>query len=89
MAIVQLRIVEDLCTLQELRFIAIGANESTKFKFLKYTWVKYSRLAVMDLYHGMVHTGGPALDDGLSVGTDEYCLGGGHEGGDYRDYRAR
>ena len=44
---------------------------------------KASRLALMDRYREMVHTDGPVLDDDLSMGTDEYSLGGGHEDDDY------
>ena len=29
------------------------------------------------------NTGGPVLDDDLSMGTDEYSLGGGYEDDDY------
>ena len=28
----------------------------------------------------MVHTDGPVMEDDLSMGTDEYNLGGGYEG---------
>ena len=31
----------------------------------------------------MVHTDGPVLDDGLSMGIGEYSLGGGYEDDDY------
>ena len=44
---------------------------------------KASRLTVMDLYREMVHTDGPVLDDDLSMGADEYSLGGGYEDDDY------
>ena len=31
----------------------------------------------------MVYTDGPVMEDDLSMGTNEYSLGGGHEGDDY------
>ena len=42
-----------------------------------------SRLAVMDRYHEMVHADGPVMEDDLSMGTDEYSLGGGYGDDDY------
>ena len=37
----------------------------------------------MDRYREMVHTDGPVLENDLSMGTDEYSLGGGYENDDY------
>ena len=42
-----------------------------------------SGLAAMDRYREMVRTDGPVLEDDLSMGTDEYSLGGGYGGDDY------
>ena len=48
------------------------------------TAVQYvSGLAAMDRYREMVRTDGPVLEDDLSMGTDEYSLGGGYEDDDY------